>query len=352
MKKLLLFLPILLYSIAAQAQPVITHPFGYLIGDTAMLFVCNANSVNVGQTPTGPNKTWDYSALSIIDSNTLRVIPPSSGTHSSQVPNASFVEHYSNSSNNVYEYYPSISTGSYKLLGESESSGGFFKYTTPKVVLTKPITFGSNPSMDTFRVSYTGSGYNVTGVGVTAIMAEGYGKLVLPDSTHENVLMVTHQSSQLDTIHGYPSPDSIISYYRILHYWFDTLHNTPLLRVDSVLSFYAGITTPVKTVEYLKVGKAPVSVNELTAPVISEDISAYIGDGTLTIKGDFIQSRNYDVKLYSMSGQLVEHTAFVGNSSSRILRLPLSSVISSGVYILSVTSEGYEPSIMQLIKEE
>jgi hypothetical protein len=229
----------LVFSATAFSQPTIQNMENFSIGTVLKFKECNSAGVNAG--PSGASVTWDFSSLTLLpDTTTELIIAPSEAPHDSLFPSANMVEKYSDGR---YVYFEKTSTEN-KLHGFADDGSGFLiKYPNSMLFARRPITYQDSIS-DIYTTSFTSSGFDFRGQGTATIEADGYGTLILPNDTYNNVLRVKITQSQVDTIIQFGSTYQTNTE---TYAWFDGTHNSALLKIDSTIS----PTFQQKSVSYL-----------------------------------------------------------------------------------------------------
>lgn len=276
MKKLY-FALLLLSPAVLFAQPTVTNCEAFNIGTVLRFQKCNT-SVSAG--PSGAAQTWDFSGLiSLPDTSTEWMVPPSSTSLGGSFPTATFVEKYSNG---TFVYVNASHADSSYLVGYADTtSGSTTYYDRPILFSVRPITYNQT-SVDTFTDNLVSSSYNQHGTGVATVSADGYGTLILPGGSHSNMLRIRVTQVSSDTSSFGVSITTSVSWV-----WFDGIHTSALLKIDSTQSG----SYQTKSVEYL-IDEATTGIADIPAsfsfhcypnPAVSEIHISTIADGTLTI---------------------------------------------------------------------
>lgn len=95
--------------------------------------------------------------------------------------------------------------------------------------MKRPITY-MDTYTDTYTTHYTAAGFDFSGTGHCTITADGYGKLILPNGTYNNVLRLRIVETQQDTIIQFGTTVNVTT---TIHVWFDGVHTSALLKLDS-----------------------------------------------------------------------------------------------------------------------
>ena len=197
MKKIITLFFCLSTFMVVNAQSTITTaelPF-------AGLAWTNANDTNYYDPilPGGANVTWDYSGLINQFVDTAGFVNATGTPYASNYPSSNLAAH--NLATDAWAYYSSNSTGFYQN-GFSDNTGNFILL-SPALIAPVPFTFGNTRS-NTARISIDTavSGQNVrVAINVQShFEADGYGTVILPNGTHNDVLRVKVTEITYDSI--------------------------------------------------------------------------------------------------------------------------------------------------------
>lgn len=202
MKKLILILLLGGLNSALNAQPTITSDNVYLIGDQTQIAWCS-DPANPGDA--GANVTWDFSNLNEIEELTFDYVEPETTLFGYQFPNATLC---GVGEDNYHSFY-SVSNGFLNVEGYAGYVEG--ANDTLKVIHTDteeyiPIPFGFGDSHgDVFQGTTEILGFEATVQGTVDFEADGYGTLILPNGTYENVIRYRLNRTQENTVLGQTS---------------------------------------------------------------------------------------------------------------------------------------------------
>jgi hypothetical protein len=198
--KLTLFL--VLFWALANAQPEITQSNLPLVGDHVVIGICS-DAVNPGNP--GAMQTWDMSYLTETEEQFFTYIDPAEGLRSDSFPAANLC---AVSWLNDYSYY---NTGTSSLSVEGHvvtlepSDTSVFVYNNNEQILGLPYTFN-----DGFTDTFDGSIYlsnlgTFSFDGTLDFEADGYGTLILPNGTYQNVVRYHFYREQTNYFGGFPA---------------------------------------------------------------------------------------------------------------------------------------------------
>jgi hypothetical protein len=151
---------------------------------------------------------------------------PATTTHGHEFPDANLVERYSDGR---FVYVNKTATENY-LLGFADTVNDLImSYPDPMLFIKRPITY-MDTYTDTYTTSYTAAGFELKGKGTCTVTADGYGTLILPNGTYNNVLRLRIVESQQDTIIQFGTTVNVTT---TIHIWFDAAHTSALMKIDS-----------------------------------------------------------------------------------------------------------------------
>lgn len=321
---LLLSLPL-----AASAQPVLQVVQDFKVGTSAKYIKCTPVSPGAN----GAGITWNFTSLTSLGGmDTLSVSYLAAG---STYAGANILEKTSDS----VSHYMTISGNTNYTVAYADSSVAGMNltnvYTNTALAMQRPLTFGLNVS-DTFAGNllfppYTlpTSGFNTRNINVT-----GYGTLYVPGATYSDVLKVRVEHLQTSSI---ASPAPILVNLTIVSYmWFDALHKSPLLRMDSMMvngspSPPVPSTTQANTY-YLLNETYPQNVDNVYGSDIS--FNAYIRGASLTLEGSLQQHKAYNIAVTNLAGQTVFAAEFKPTSS--LYQFDIGHDLPTGMYLVTV----------------
>lgn len=174
------------------AQPIIDDTWQPSIGDSYALGVLD----DAFDFPTaGANQTWDYSAINLIANTSADFVDATTTPYASDFPNSNIA--MNDGVSTAYIYYETSTTEFLDWgLATPQSSS---IYSDPLVHLPFPITYGDNVSDNATGTLYGGT---VTRTVTTTIEGYGYGNLILPGTTLNNILCVKLQQDAIDDLGG------------------------------------------------------------------------------------------------------------------------------------------------------
>lgn len=217
--------------LAIKAQPVLTATNNLATPGESFAYI------SAGYQPAGPSGggvTWDFSSLQPENFTQLFFGLPSSGSQAVQFPDATLLR----SQASGQESYFIHNNDSIRLIGVVTASGVVVSYSDPEQVLRFPFSFNQS-FVDSFRASYI-SGSSGTRTGVDTVVADGWGTLILPDYTYNNVLRVKVISHYNDTIPTQPvltfNDERYYFYLPGIHSYLLSINNTVVMNGNTVIS--------------------------------------------------------------------------------------------------------------------
>lgn len=260
MKKLYFIVASIIACTSANGQITLTSANNTpVVGNSLTYFIDNAPTIPMPLP--GTNQTWNF-ASAAGTSTALNYINLSSSVEPTTYPSANLVE----VSGSGESYYNSAST-SYTLEGLLTPGTLRIIYSDKREMLKFPITY-PNVFNETFAgtVENISAGQTFDRSGTNVISADGYGALILPYATVNNVLRVT-----------------------VARDYDDLLGQTPIANyIDTLISFYNATTKAVI---------ASYSVTYVNGSLIASQ-SSYIAQADLVTGIDVIVNNANNVIIY------------------------------------------------------
>ena len=306
------YLIITILPFGLMAQPIIDNTWQPSIGASYALGVLD-DAFNF---PTGgANQTWDYSTLNLIASTSADFVDATTTPYAGDFPNANIA--MNDGVSTAYIYYQTSATEF--LDWGLANPGGNSIYSDPLVHLPFPITYG-DIVMDTATGTLSpGAGSRTV---TTTIEGYGYGDLILPGNTLNNILCVKLVQNSVDDFGGGPLTADIESYlflspneaYTVL--WLNEhISQNGTVRYGYVKSAHVGLTDEVNT-------------GDITTTVFPNPI---IQGESVNLKIQVKEPKMVDIKIIDITGKVVK------NINSKQL--------STGENNIRIDSEGLETGI-------
>lgn len=308
----------------ATAQPTLTNIGNFVVGSTFKYQKCSPNSASTAAT--GANSTWNYSGLTLLaDTLTENILAAGAAPHASLFPAANLAEEFSD--------------GTYVYLNKTQADNNmagiatplvFVFYPNPALVLRRPASFGAaytDVFTDTIATANS-SGFHFRGAGTIATTCDGYGTLILPNGTYNNVLRIKTVQRQVDTLLEFGTVDTT---FTVVYTWYDGQHTTSLLRIDST----GNSTFADRNVSFLLSETIPTGLYETQA---SSDMpfSAAMTGSSLLLSGDFGKTPHLNASVSDVNGKLIMRQRCAGSRSGSV-SLPLPADVPAQLYVITLT---------------
>ncbi len=193
-----------------QAQsPILDSTVCINVGDIAQINVI-ANAMSIPSGNAGAAQIYDYSILPPFNSNYEIIgIDNLTSPYGTTFPNANATVSWSSFGTPYYHFQ--LSNTAYTYLGGG-SSFGDYEYIDPYDQLRFPFSFNDTYTDDFWAISNTG-GYRQ---GTVSVTGDGYGTLLVPSQTFNDILRVKRESEYYDTINGNPrcTQETYYEYYK------------------------------------------------------------------------------------------------------------------------------------------
>lgn len=307
---------------ALEAQPTIYTNEFYSIGDVIQMVNSDATFVTAGAA--GAGVVWDFSLLSGGPVSTTLFTSDHSSVFATsnvlEIPPGGKQVHLSENSTDTYINGIEDST--------SLNSTTYLNYRVSR----RPISYLS-AFLDSYRVTSTTP--PEIGTGRVTEVGDGYGTLVLPAATYNNVLRVRRVITESDTEGAAFIYSTTISYL-----WFDDVHHAPLLRIDTVID----LTGMHNTVMYLATPSGVANINGYETAY-----SGHLDDEELLLNGNFVAGAVYEVRLLNMTGAQVLKQEYISYNKSSRVYLDVNTEIPPGIYIVNIMQRD-EPKTMKVFE--
>ena len=207
MKKFLRLLPIImLVSVTVNAQITLTQSNLPVAGSAFILGADTTYSANI--TPGGASQNWDYSSLVNASQDTMGFVAISSSPYASSFPLANLAANSVKDS--IWTFFINNSSGfyingayPYGTTGIAGVTNTALVYNPSQIFAPVPFTFGNTRSdVSRFRIDIDTLSQHLRLVHRTesALEADGYGSLTLPNGTYPNTLRIKTISTVYDSL--------------------------------------------------------------------------------------------------------------------------------------------------------
>ncbi|MCB0822664.1 MAG: T9SS type A sorting domain-containing protein [Bacteroidales bacterium] len=192
----------IIISAVVLAQPEITEANLPHVGDHVVIAICS-NPVDAGES--GANITWDMSGLSEQEEQFFDYIAMTEAPRADSFPNAnicgvSWLDDFSN-----YKHSSEGLTAEGYVVTSDAIDTTLMVFSNSEKIIELPFSYG-----DSFMDEFDGNSY-VPGIGVfpfdgsISFEADGYGTLILPTGTYNNVVRYHFTREQTNYLNGIPA---------------------------------------------------------------------------------------------------------------------------------------------------
>lgn len=225
-KKLLPILLLSLYSGAAMAQATLTAATNEPIPGQVQVAYFKYSATDPGQS--GANITWDFSDFQQSITDTMAYTACSANPNCGSFPNSTVagIDHANNTT-----LFLNTDNNAETVVGAIEPTGATIPYTNGEDLFRFPITY-NNSYVDTFSATFT-STMAYYRSGTVTVTCDGYGTLILPYGTINNVLRIHRQEIYQDSA-NLEGTSFIIPYQSDLYTWYSTSNRGELMDASSI----------------------------------------------------------------------------------------------------------------------
>lgn len=305
MKNNILFSLFLTFAIPSIAQPTLTKCEKYQPNTIMKYYACDPN---VPQGDSGANVTWDFSSIAHDTKEMVAVNLSYTDTVYDANIHKLFIY-----TDTLHLYLNLDSQYTYTIASNKKS------YIQPIILKNGKIVSKHNINyLDTLVDSFERKD---VGFGRNTIIADGYGTLILPNKTYNNILRIRIEEEFTDTTSW-----GGLTYHSILYKWYDTAHTSYLLAKQSLIDgTYASI--------HFLSSETVLDIHE--PENVALNFSAGFDANRLVLTGDFHLNRKYQVSVFNEIGQLVYESFF--NAESSKISLSHNTPFDYGIYLLRIT---------------
>lgn len=321
MKRLYSALLISTFTIGLSAQPVYNDTdINPQVGDSYL-----EHAVDYTNTAPGAMMSWDISSLSSNGTSTVQFLAPNNFPNSTQFSGANVAVGVPNGA----QFYQATPVGFYNL-GNTDGTL-IIPYTDSEQWFQYPMTY-NNSLIDGFAGNYMVAGNPVTRAGLTTVLVDGYGDLVLPWGTVNNVLRLKMNREMTDSSSFMGQPivvnynDEIVAFVKAgIHYWLASFSK----------NMSSGITGVVNDSSGTYIDQS-ASINENLFQTIGIDVYPNPSSDVLTVNYSADAGNAIRFEIMNSLGQIVMSDTY-SNPSNGISQEVLDiSALPSGLYTLSI----------------
>ncbi|MCB0807555.1 MAG: T9SS type A sorting domain-containing protein, partial [Bacteroidales bacterium] len=323
MKNVFTFLLIFL-STMAMCQLEITQANMPLTGDYVTIAICD-NALNPGDA--GANQTWDMTWLTESEEQFFDYIQPGSGLLADSFPNANLCGRSWDDSYSYYNVNPtSLTVEGYAIMLAPDSVVSFV-YSDKEQIVVLPYAY-QDEFLDEFEgVSYIPGFGGLPFDGSLDFEADGYGTLILPTGTYENVVRYHFYREQVNYVGGIPS----ITQTKEQWAWVSTEYRFWLLLMEET---YDGFSTD----DLIWYDKDPYPATTGIQDNQTAQNFAFpnpVRQGN-TLHIDWESNEIADVSLINMDGKVLKNETISLNSGSNSFgRMD----VPAGIYFMKITTD-------------
>jgi len=316
MKKIYLSLAaVILTSVSFSQSSLTSTDLNPVIGET---FTINQGGY-VDPGASGNNVTWDLSTLASTSNYAISIDAPNSNQPSTNMTfnYANQVYNYSNNDVNGQETYAQL------------ASGVTISFSNPMKTVMFPINLSLNAT-DAFAANFTSQGFPFVRSGSSTFVCDGYGTLITPDRTINNVYRVKLNQVFSDVYSG-----GTINYSTESYAWYTAGFHCQIASVTTTTNDIQGTT---QYGEYSNVGNLGVEM-------IKDDLISSYPNPVLNLLNLDLKENVSKIEIQNLNGQIEKEI------------IPLSTKLSvdmenlnSGMYLIIVYSENGNKSISKITK--
>jgi Secretion system C-terminal sorting domain len=302
-----------------------------------------ADTVGVSAGAGGANMTWNYSFLAATANTQVdSFLAPTSTAWSASFPTASIAIHEKAGSTNTMIYLENAG-GNYSRVGNvTISTGQIVPYQNPALQYVFPVNFGDNHG-DTFTSSYNSitSGRPINGFGITSGHVDGWGKLITPAGTYNDVLRISNVRDQYDTVALGGSSTVILHTLVTYTNWYQTNTFFPLLAItvtDVSASMPSFPSSHVKTVAYWTGTPSSTGISGIEQRQLALQVFPNPCTESTNIHYQLNSSTDVVFSICDLSGKIIRSEKTHVEAGEHDYNLTMAD-LSKGVYLVNISAE-------------
>jgi hypothetical protein len=311
----------------------------YEIGD---ILISQEADTTFDEGPAGANQTWDFSDLAPAGVLTIQsIVTPSSTPFATDFPTADLAI---NDDTGSYTYFD-VSGNDLYILGGA-GPGVIFPLSNSEKFLSYPITYNS-AFTDDMAGSYISSGITNSLSGTVNFLADGYGALILPSGTVNNVLRLKYTQDYTFTINF--GLDSVTTTAESTGYlWMVEGNKNALVSIGYYTTSFVGELVTTKSVSYY-----PGSVSTEDLLPSNETIQLYPNPTTdkAIINVYLDRPGTADLSLYSTSGKQMRVIEFSNVPAGLYSRQVDLEDVEAGIYFLKLEIDDRNIFTRRIVKQ-
>ena len=285
-------------------------------------------------TNNGIGQTWDLSGITQTGSGVQTWNAPSSSTAAANFPDADLVIF-----TGAREQFVQFTSSSSFILG-SQQQGIISTCSDPMERMKFPCTYGTSWS-DNGTCSYTDQGTEYPSTTVAQFEADGYGTLILPNGTVNNVLKLVESSTSTAVSQGFTYTQTTE-----IHYFWKPGVPTYVAGVSKVsLAIDGQIITGDEEVNYLS--PSSIGIEDLFSNDLG--ISLFPNPANSVVSVDISAKGKLDLEMFDTSGRCVKMIS-LGSKAPGIHRHEVDvNDLVPGIYTVNIRNEHGERGSQRLL---
>ncbi len=312
-------------GLSSIAQPTITGPgVNFIIGETLITY----NGAYVSPGSSGTNQTWDLTSISSTSTLSCNFVAPSSTSYGGSFPNANIAAATTNSSN--IGYY--LLNSSVMQNNGSRGNNITLAYSDPEDLLRYPMTYNKTFS-DTWSTQFVNQSYLYYREGTTTVTADGYGTLITPEGTFQDVLRVHILQSYQDSTYLDYDP-FIITYTNSQYLWYKEGIHFQLASIYTLTSSFG------QTYSGASWSDNNVGIENYSNLITSCSLYPNPVSNNLNIDLSLVKNQDLEINIINSIGQTINKSGLIkGNIGDNSINLNLEN-LPEGIYLALISSEG------------
>lgn len=343
----LFFVAIINVVVIVNLHPQITIGNNHVPVFGDQLIVRNVDTTGINQGSSGANQTWNFSSINVLtDSASFNWVDPSTTPYASSFPSATIAE-----GNPAGFLYYTIAGGDMSNIGSGFGTSPqlITILTDPEIIFKIPFTY-TNTYTDNFSGTMTGV-IPILRRGTITKTADGYGTIILPSGTHNNVLRINFLQDITDSIAGIPIVTRTVTDN---YSWYSSQYKFPIFSVTHSTIYTTGSPINSKTVVIAtlntSVGVVPIGNQVVSKYKLNQNYPNPFNPST-SITFDIVKTSDVKLIVYDALGREVAELV-----NERLLNGSYkvdfnSSNLTSGVYFYKLSAGDFsETKAMMLVK--
>jgi hypothetical protein len=265
MKKLFfsVFLFLFVISRISIAQFIINSSYNPVVGDSVVERYIDTTGIAQGEA--GTNRVWNFQNLTFTGNPSIEYfVLPSSTAYYSLFPNSNLASiHVFDKASTSMPHYFRISDTAFAQLGYVYPSNPIMitRFINPFIRNHYPTYFGSQ-FVSNYSSTTTSGNYAEYIWGTKTEICDGYGTIILPSGTYNNVIRVKTNDDEIDTVKINGVVTNIYHNVSENYFWYVQGQKFPIF----LISYSTYSNTYSKVVSYC-IENEPVGINQISTTV-------------------------------------------------------------------------------------